>query len=440
MKKYDAVYEWSIKQIEFLSASDEAEEYSSTLGDEDLDLFVDITEKLRMKSAVLYQAKASRQHCSAWREIRDLVDIFSKNFSTFPNAPFGKLRLFLLLCDVLAQLAPDFDTEEVDDDLLGLYSVSPTFPEAWFARENGRAFKDSVVFAKPGEISDIEVALTRESVSSKLLFHILATLPSQVNQLPEAIVFLKKDQGQRSPKDAENFIKLHFLMDGRLIHTPKTVARVPDVIDRDIVDVNIGYGQWGDLLFVLSEYNSRGESLLKFLTLYQVFEGLMFKYPIVKLERAKNGAMFSLREFKALYTSVSVNELSALENLFKSIFPLSVGATTIKSMVEMQWATLDNATGVGSIQEEVARIGVNFSGSFAGANCSANFAKMVYVIRNSVVHNKETEFHLTSESLTATLRSLIEDFLLPALEKIIFHIISARNDELWYRNQHLLLY
>jgi len=65
---------------------------------------------------------------------------------------------------------------------------------------------------------------------------------------------------------------------------------------------------------------------------------------------------------------------------------------------------------------------------------------LVYQVRCAIVHNKETEFHLTYASLDTTMKALIESFLIPSLEDICFSLIGCRNDKVWYSKQEIMLY
>ncbi len=77
---------------------------------------------------------------------------------------------------------------------------------------------------------------------------------------------------------------------------------------------------------------------------------------------------------------------------------------------------------------------------FIKGRASGYFAQLVYSIRNAVVHNKETEFHLTYASLDGTFATLIESFLMPSLEEICFAVVAKQNTELWYSQDKLFFY
>jgi len=118
-------------------------------------------------------------------------------------------------------------------------------------------------------------------------------------------------------------VRLVVLMTGRPVHSARRYANAPCVLDLDVARPGTLYQQWSDVLDVLSEYNSRDEVLLKYLTIYHVIENFMFKLPIVGLERQQIGRMFSIREFRRLYQKVEMAELDALKQLFGVVFQMS---------------------------------------------------------------------------------------------------------------------
>ena len=72
--------------------------------------------------------------------------------------------------------------------------------------------------------------------------------------------------------------------------------------------------------------------------------------------------------------------------------------------------------------------------------------KVIYAFRNSMVHNRETEFHLTHFTLTNhpligdTARTILENFLLPTIEELVFNLIIAENTLVWYDKSKLYLW
>lgn len=72
--------------------------------------------------------------------------------------------------------------------------------------------------------------------------------------------------------------------------------------------------------------------------------------------------------------------------------------------------------------------------------------KLIYGFRNSMVHNRETEFHLTHRTLlnhpvigNAAL-VVLENFLLPIMEELAFFLIINENSIVWYDKSSLKLW
>lgn len=74
------------------------------------------------------------------------------------------------------------------------------------------------------------------------------------------------------------------------------------------------------------------------------------------------------------------------------------------------------------------------------------FANLIYALRNALVHNRETEFHLTHETLLShsqvqdTALQLLEKFILPIVEEIVFYLIIEQNEIVWFKNSTIQLY
>ena len=172
----------------------------------------------------------------------------------------------------------------------------------------------------------------------------------------------------------------------------------------------------------------------------------MFKLPIVELEREKSGEMFSIRDFRRLYARVYESELSALRRLFVAILHLPATSTTsFEKHVLARWKSLVPGTAAADIEKALGALDLKrdkraMKHSEFKKDVAGNFSQMVYAVRNAIVHNKETEFHLTYATLDKTISTLIESFLLPCLEEICFALIGSTNPYVWYANKEMLLY
>jgi hypothetical protein len=71
----------------------------------------------------------------------------------------------------------------------------------------------------------------------------------------------------------------------------------------------------------------------------------------------------------------------------------------------------------------------------------SNFiSKVVYQIRCSIVHNKETEFHISSENYPTGCRLIIEEYVLSMLEELTFFLLSSENNLVWYQSDSIKLW
>ena len=74
------------------------------------------------------------------------------------------------------------------------------------------------------------------------------------------------------------------------------------------------------------------------------------------------------------------------------------------------------------------------------------FAHLIYSYRNSLVHNRETEFHLTHDSLLShsvindAAKQVLENFIIPCLEEIVFYLIIEQNEIVWFDKSKLTLW
>jgi len=283
-------------------------------------------------------------------------------------------------------------------------------------------------------------------MSPHLLFHILVAV-TQLPVVPQGhFVWMKKLPGVTNSDPVEAFARLNILMSGKVVHSPRRYVSPISIICRDSLCATNLYQQWNEVINVLSEYNSRDELLAKYLTIYHVFENLMLKLPIVELERQQAGRVFTMRDFKRLYKQVDMNELDALKRLFDKALRLEfTPGLTFEHHIVARWQGLTASTS--DLENAIRILGLKknnsplaFNDFNAGGECTRYFTQMVYQTRCAIVHNKETELHLTCANLDAGFTTLIEQFLIPSLEELCFFLISAPNPHVWYSQKELLLY
>jgi hypothetical protein len=454
MKKYNILYDWPIDEIARLCVSDEAESFAFSLGEGSRqDEFIRLTEQMLKLSDDLKKASADRRLFTQWIDLRLCVETFEREFSSFPEAQLKKFRLSLLIADNLAQSvaaasggADDLDEHDVDEKLFELRSLSVELPIIWFVHQNAQSFNDSIVVFSCGDLVGLETKINESTIAPELSYQVLATLYATAN-VPEPVsVLVKKQCPPIGDAAIDAFVRLVILASGQAVHRPKSYVLPPRVIDRDCIRAGTPYHQLNDVIYVLSEYNSRQEVLTKYLTLYHVIENFMFKLPIVELEHQQGGRMFSIRDFKRLYKQIDDSELSSLKRLFSVTLQVqAMSGNTFEQHIIDRWNSLVPGVATADIEKALGALDIKKDkrplkhSEFSGGAVEY-FAKLVYAIRNAIVHNKETEFHLSYATLDATLCVLLELFLLPSLEELCFALVGGPNPHVWYQNNALVLY
>ena len=120
--------------------------------------------------------------------------------------------------------------------------------------------------------------------------------------------------------------------------------------------------------------------------------------------------------------------------------PATVGKTFEQHWHD-RWVVVFPAHVAADVDRLLGMLGFSFKWTgFTTQNAAGHLSLLVYAVRNAVVHNKETEFHLTYASMDSTLQMLVESFLFPILEEVCFAVIGRRNPELWYSQDKLYFY
>ena len=352
-----------------------------------------------------------------------------------------------MLATKLAQIAPIVDMTDIDDEQFELRELSTTLPIHLFVHENAKTFSDSTVVISVRDIAAFEAELAQANISPELSFRLLAAIQAEAQLSIKHYALIKKSTPAISDAGVEAFCCLSLLSVGRPVHVPRIYDLPPRLIDCDRLQAGVAYNQMNEIMYVLSEYNSHKQLLSKYLTLYHVVENFMYRMPIAKLEQAQGGTMFSIRDFQRLYKEVEEKELPAIRKLFAAVAKIEYeSGKTFRSRVVANWTTACIGPAAVDTQSALGKFGVKKDGramsstEFPKDDLPANFAQLVYGVRCAIVHNKETEFHLTYANLDVGVAHLIEKFLIPTLEEVCFHLVSGTNPVVWYANSELKLF
>lgn len=443
MRRYEILYDYPIDEIQRIANSNQAETFCDSLEEEEQKEFIKISHDiLRPISTDLSKAKNDRVHYAGWDTLIEGLDIFNKEFPGFPDYQHYKFSLYCFLARHLSDNNAGMDgRKNFDEDLFEIRHISDSLECYWFAHENKISVENSLIEFNLTNFESVKTEYEKYEITDDLLYHFLAVLKSTVIE-QRNYYFFKKNTPSIKDKTIHSSAKLLMLSYGKPICKLQNYTNTPNVYDNNQIETDKQYQQFDDLLYVLSEYNSREDILAKYLTLYHVVENFMIRIPIVKLQRSTS-RMFSIREFKRIYNNTEGSESNLLKSSFSELLDLEC-APGIKysKNVSDKWNVLcsgmtnlevDNVLDILQIK---ARHG-DFNNNQALAN---NYTKCVYMMRNIIVHNKETEFHLTHANLTTPIQKYIESFLIPTLEELIFGSICKENNSIWYDDDKILLY
>lgn len=246
-------------------------------------------------------------------------------------------------------------------------------------------------------------------------------------------------------QDLKSILKLSILLSGKRIKSLERYTTSPSKPHNNDFDFSQKYIQFENIINVLNEYNNQEFIIDKYLKLYHVIENFMYKYKICELQTKKGTKPFHINDFQSLYDNFRANENSAIQSFFFEVFKVTYSpGVTIKSLLQTEWNNLEVLDSAMTAKFDDFFASLNLS-KYKYTNLkttldSGIFSILVYKLRNAIVHNKDSEFHIESTNLPDEAKFLFEKFFIPNLEKIIYHLIINNNNLVWYDNNSLLLY
>ncbi|MBB6128634.1 hypothetical protein [Mucilaginibacter lappiensis] len=394
--------------------------------------------------------------------INSLTD-FETDFPDFPFERKDEVLIIIKIIDIInievTGSGSVFDlTQPVDETLFCLNHVPRLLSSENFLYYDLTDVKNSVIVFDTVDLSKLFQFL-ETGIPIELLLALLTKLGAVAAPVISGINALVRSDLDGLENAVFACSALHIVKSGKLIHAPYNYPAPPKVSSQRIVNSSLQYQQFSESLHILSEYNHQKDILDKYLRIYHLIENFMFKYPVVSLERSHAGTAFSIRDFRVLYGKVDKSESTALKELFEAVMDLDFDPA---AGVKFQKATYDAWTAiVPALIADKLKIDkllelINVTTAKGNAilydsitkeeDFPAFFAKLVYGFRNSIVHNRETEFHLTHKTLIAhvdigdTAKIIVEQFLIPWLEEISFYLIIEDNQLVWYNGRTLALW
>jgi hypothetical protein len=461
MKKLDLLYKNLLELLSNLSLdSPEFSDYHDALAEPFREEIITLVEKISRERTEISKSQLRKEFHSDFTDIIEYLDDFKSKFGNYPN--FRKNEIYAII-SIVQKLYTEFNDsiidleEEVDVSIFNLMKVDDVISQNNFLHFDSTTIENSLLLVNINEKEKFKLFIDETVVGTHLLFFLLGKIGVSDHKLDDSKYILVKAGLEAKPKMVWATLCLYIVKSGKIIHEPHEYNLLPSITSDCSINLGETYQQFADSIDIISEYNYQKDILDKYLRIYHVIENFMFKRPLVDIEKQSDGDVFSIRDFKRMYDSVNDSELKTLKKLTEKILELDYNSTTtFEAKTLSDWQSLaatyfggdetkiDSLISIFNIRTKSGNL-LKYS-EISASNINNLLSSLIYSFRNSMVHNRETEFHLTHLTLNNhdvigdTARKLLEKYLLPIMEEMCFFLIIKRNDLVWYDNSSLKLW
>lgn len=442
MRKVSALYSTLIESISNICDNVERmEAFWTELDSNEREVFDSLSEAILVEKQKIARCKRDSEIYSGYDELERLLRDFDEYFSDYPEFSFSRLNYIIVISKKIFENSSVIPDEDINLSLT-CSTVSLGF-EGLAYITNLQDLDKTVIWMNPTSVESLRKLVELNADINCWYSLLCETLSINFETSSEYLFYCKShfDSGV-SPENVSALLKIHMASAGLKTLPSRIYSYPPSNSSIEEYCPSQSYIQFLDVIGILGEYNNRTDILSKYLSIYHVIENFMFKEPIVRLERSASGSMFSIRDFRRLYKSVDINEQDALKKLFRGAFEIPFGTVSFGVFAFQKWSDFLNthAASTAEINEFLALLSLGDSGSTKNVDFHNYLSRMVYQIRCSIVHNKETEFHISSESYPEGCRLLVENYLLTILEEMVFLLMSKDNPLVWYTSSTLSLW
>jgi hypothetical protein len=442
MRKSVSLYTRLINSIAHIcDDTSDIEIYNSTLSSEDQSKYDILIDDFLDEQKILLSCRRRRKVYENYSELHSLANDFQTFFPDFPGLNIAELIFIITISQKLASLSTEIPQEEVSKHF-SLFEASLQFPSKAFV-SNISTLKDNLIWVNPTCKDSLNSLLAFETDIE--LWYVLLTIVDKIDfNSGNEIVVCRSDCVSEGGNNANviSLLKLHIMSSNKQISQLNTYSEPPRNSSIDNFCPKRGYSQFDEVIKILGEYVNREDALSKYLSLYHVVENFMYRKPIVELERSNQGAMFSIRDFRRLYVTTEEKESPAIKKLIKSSFPLNIAGLQFDEFAHRHWrAFLTNQSGIlDEVEHFFKKLSLNLHRDSNRQTFLDILHSVVYKTRCSIVHNKETEHHISSENYGEGCKAVIEELLLPLMEELVFLLLAKENDFTWYESDSIKLW
>ena len=461
MRKIDIIYTNLLALLSKLTPSDEDfNAYFEICPEDKQDRLLDISEQLLNEKTRIHDVAGTLAFFPDYANLIELLDQFKNEYGDY--GAFRKNELYAIIT-LIQKLTTEFSgvevlhlEENIDIDVFSVIPLQQEINQDNYLCYDNINFENSLFLFNINKKEEFKIYVDSLSAESHLLYYLLSKIGIANKPLTaEKYVFIRNEFSTK-PKIVWATICLHIIKTGNIIHSSSEYTLTPKIAPNCKIELGKNYQQFADSIDIISEYNYQTDILDKYLRVYHVLENFMYKSPLVNLEREAAGHVFSIRDFKRMYDKISDSELNMLTKLMQEVLPLEyIAGQTFNQKLLVDWTSL-----IGNPFADESRIndllkilnikttkGTDINFAYVTLETFPKFlGKLIYSYRNSMVHNRETEFHLTHQSLTNhpfigdTAKIILEQFVLPSIEEIVFNLIIVENNVVWYDRSKLQLW
>lgn len=227
-----------------------------------------------------------------------------------------------------------------------------------------------------------------------------------------------------------SYIYLSYLNESKSIVLPQNLTYNPTTLNSALVyDNTKNYEQYFDIYDVLNELNQAPDILNRFLRLYHTLEYLVYRVYLVNLVNRVGGSKLFVREFITSAENMKKGEKDSFKKNFKEIFN-----TDLNPKIQPDLAPLSTPDVILFLKDK------NIVNGFDASNIQ-KVSELIYGLRCCIVHNKESEYHMTIsnsedyEIIIPLIRKLLEVF-----EELVIGKIFQNHSAINYAQKSVNLY
>lgn len=203
----------------------------------------------------------------------------------------------------------------------------------------------------------------------------------------------------------------------------------------DTPDLEKDFSQFIELVDVVNEANMSFDILSRYLKLYHQLEYLTYRILLKKIALNAIHERSFITDLHKLSGSNKNSEEEIFKKLFKELFKDN------KEDFKQKFFDIAEPNKQDLIDLFKNKFEVHFVLGDNADDFLAKFARIIYKIRNTIVHNKESEFHLTITKIDSypVLKFFIP-WLINLIEFEIDFLLRTFNDVIKYENRTIQLY